>query len=81
MNKVINIFWNGFKNATLVFLAFFLIGLAMVLLNEQDGFSLMLEADTYYNAIKHPLVLGVYCLLIMLSVFNSYKKIALWISA
>lgn len=74
MNKVTHIFWNGFKNATLVFLTFFLVILTMVVLNNEAGISLIFKSDTYLDAIRQPVVIGVYFLLLALATLNSYKK-------
>ena len=74
MSKVVNVLLDGFKNATLVFLIFFFVILTMVVLNNEAGIRLMFQANTYLNAIKQPVVIGAYFLLVALSTLNSYKK-------
>lgn len=75
VNKFFKIFGTGIKNATIVFASFFIPIFILVALTSEQGISLLWSLDNYIRALSHPLIIGLYVMLILLSTVNSYKKL------
>ncbi len=75
VNNLLKIIGDGVKNASVVFLSFFVPILILVALTSDQGIGLLWNSDIYIRAFSHPLIIGVYAIFITLSTFNSYKKL------